>query len=276
MLGLVFEATEKDPERRKALISQEIQLGARELAEKHLRILGESGTQSDQLRRILPFLSDLVEQWYQFILQHEKQLDGTSAVIKAWHLVDVPEGESKPQPEVLAMLDEAQKAADVLGPKERIEYLRQLHITANVNHAHDHVTRFAETLALLTQETYWFLALGNAHVEQKNWKAAAAAYEEAWQNHQITIKAAIGTSNPQEGEGTLQPSYLYLAGMAHEKAGNTDKGAEMIQQARLLCLGDLNARYILAKAMEQSGDSRDTDEWTLIARLSQIDERTGT
>ena len=74
----------------------------------------------------------------------------------------------------------------------------------------------------------------------------------------------------------VQAEYLYQAGAAWGKAGETAKRELMIKQARLICLGDVNARHQLAGAMEQMGDyDMALEEWALIARLSRLDESSG-
>ncbi len=279
ILDEAFEATKDNPDLRQILVTEEIRVGAREIAEKHLRILNKTGTRVDQLQGLLPFQQpDLVAQWYEFFIKADSSpANRLEALIKAWELIDVREGDRRPVPQLGTHLDAAYDSATNLNADDRANYLQNLYLTAAGHKDEERTIHYLRDLASLTGDSLWFFRLGSTYLESQSWKEAAEAFDRAWQIHSATVKAGAMDASDRSGSNRLEPSYLYLAGMAHTKAGDPDHGKELVDQSRLLCLGDLGARYRLANTMNRHGDEAlARDEWALITRLSRMDEAEGT
>ncbi len=288
LLGLAFDALENNLDRRRLLVGEEIRLGLRDAAEKHLRKLAADGMRIDQLiDAILPGNQALAKQWYDFLLEHEpEQTNRLETVIKTLHIVDVQEDDAKPKEGLTRLLEQAYAVAEPLRRQAREDYLRNLYLTATLHEAWDLAVKFAQDIARdqpPEDQIYWYYLIGNTEAERERWPEAAEAYEHAWKLHSDNVrdsaqqKVEAGRHAGADDElPHLQPSYLYLAGMALTKAGNTVQGQQYINQARLLCLGDLQARSALASAMNSNGDRVIAQgEYALIARLSRLEENYG-
>lgn len=283
-----YLAMKEQPALRLMLVAEEFRLGLREQSRAHLRALHDSGVRIDQLRRLVSANQpDLIAQWHEYFVNQDmaenaREPDRLEALLEAYTMVDRQEGDPKAPAELVSHLDAAHEKAQALNPGERINYLRNLYLTASVLKAKERARRYLEELANLTQDITWTYELGSAHAEDGEWEQAAKAFENTWERHSAQIKATLSTtvqarSGRADTRDRLQPSFLYLAGMAHRKAGKVERGEAMISQARLLCLGDLSARYRLALTMDLHGDeAMAVEEWELTARLAQLEEFEGT
>lgn len=273
----LFEATEASDKRQKDLVRAELRLGMKARVEERLRKYAEKMT-LDELRDTFMAPPTVIQQWFDYFVEAE---DGKEAVpriatlIRAWRLVDVGENdEPMPEKEIDSLLESAFEKAQAQPLRDRKNYLRGLWVTADAHGRRDLALQFMETLDELNPEGYWTGFLAEAQEERKQWLAAAKSYEALWQRSLNLVKTSLMQNNSQNGNvPNLQPEQLYRAGKAYENAGESAKGAEMIKQARLLCLGDLDTRLNLAQAMAALGDdAMAQEEWELIARLSQPDE----
>ncbi len=319
MLDEAFQAAKSDLRKRRSLVTEEMRLGLRAQAEKHLKALSDAGTRIDQLKELLPYRNELVDQWHAFFSQQmgdEAPVDRLVPLIQTWKLLDPDDepGKKDPPAEVLEILEAAHREgesleaetkeaearevearrAGALNAKEgeaaqlKIKaqtYLDHLTLAASVQGADEHALRYLEELAALADDAATWQRLGQALMKEEAWDRAAQAHEKAWKAHcqevresaaaglAISTNLGGGPSNPT----SLQPTFLYFAAVAHREGGRTDKAAALTTKARLLCLGDLGARFKLAAAMDRHGDeSLALEEWDLITRLSLPQEPEGT
>ena len=99
-------------------------------------------------------------------------------------------------------------------------------------------------------------ALGDFYVRQENWEAAVSAFEKA---------SAIKSNR--------DPVSVYTLSWAQKNAGMEEKAAENLKIARMLPLGDTEARGRLAEEMIERGDlDLSFVEWEYIFRTAAPDD----
>lgn len=275
----VFVATEGSPKRQDAVIRREIKIGMRDRAEARLRKVAET-VSIDELRDRFMIGSSIVEQWYNIFVEQEEGREAKprlDTLFRAWRLIQVTE-DDEPMPEATidALLDVGFAKVAKMPARNRTNYLRNLWVTADEHGRRDKALVYLEELDKISPEGYWTGNLAEAQEEREQWLAAAKTFERMWQTNLAGAKASLLQNNAQNVTEVFRPVLLYRAGRAYEKVGEKDKGTRMTRQARLLCLGDLDARFSLARAMSEA-DEEDLahEEWELVARLSQPNDSLG-
>ena len=275
-----YEATEGSLERQEAVLRREIKIGMRDRAETRLRKIAETAS-IDELRDRFIIGSSIVEQWYDHFVEQEEGQEAKprlDTLFRAWRLIQVTEDdEPMPEAEIDALLDAGFAKVATMPARERTNYLRNLWVTADEHGRRDKALVYLEELDKLSPEGYWTGNLAEAQEERKQWLAAAKTFERMWQTNLSEAKTSLRANNAQNANAqALRPVLLYRAGKAYEKAGETNKGTQMTRQARLLCLGDLEARFSLARAMSvMEEEELALEEWELVARLSQPNDSLG-
>ncbi len=274
-----FEATEGSSDQQDAVLRKEIKLGMRDRAEARLRKLAET-VPIDELRDRFMIGSPIIEQWYDYFVEQEEDQEAKprlDTLFRAWRLINVAEEDPPmPEAEIDALLGAGYAKVGKMPKRARTNYLRNLWVTADEHSRRDKALSYLVELDKLSPD-YWTESLAEALEEREQWLAAAKTYERMWKTNLASAKANLMQTNAQNGNvQPLRPILLYRAGRAYEKAGETDKGARMTRQARLLCLGDLEARFLMARAMSAMDDKEQAhEEWELVARLSQPNDSLG-
>ncbi len=275
---LIFKALDGRKEEQKLLVSEAAKAGDRETVVKLLAILADQGIGMRELQLLLFENNvDLLQQWYGLLREVYLEKSLVECLVAAWTLLDVRNTDPKGTDEARNLLTKGYEALRKIGAKDSDGQLYFLYVTAYTHELYDLATKYLEEIINDQPNVPFIVQLAGLQGLQEDWAKAAANYEKAWNLSLDTAKAMVEAGGNVNLPFQIQSDYLYRAGMAWRKAGDAAKGDPMIKQARLICLGDINARHELALAMEQSGDNEMAlEEWALIARLARLDESKGT
>jgi hypothetical protein len=235
-----------DGETAAELIQAQTRLGlrdpAREAATTYLGILarGSDDSASDPSRRVLDAVfakrGSEAKSWWQFLRQKYPK-DDEGAIFR--RLRGVMEGGDQSPPDLADLVTGLLATASADDPNA------QLRVRLAAATAFEAAGRFADATAQLTEaanrarDPSLYMRLGDFLAGRNQWNDAADAYAKSAERD------------------TTDPLPLYLQGWAMAKAGKAPAGDALVEEARLLALGDTRRRAIVAEELSK----RDLHEW---------------
>jgi Flp pilus assembly protein TadD len=220
------------------LIQTQSRLGlrdaARDVAANYLGVLSRQAldSASDPTRRVLeavfPKLGFEAKTWWQFLRQKFPKEDDLAAMRRLRGLIEG--GENRPA-DLAELVSGVIAAANDDDPNAAI----QARLAAAT--ALEAARQFPEAIAQLTdaasrsRDPDVSIRLGDLHASRRQYGEAETAYGKA---------ATIEPTNPLP---------VYLQGWALNKAGKTTAGEQLIEQARLMSLGDARKRAVVAEEL---------------------------
>lgn len=235
-----------------ALIEAEVQLGLRELADRHAaRLLaGGPGSAAGVLALLFPQPKGAADVWWLFL---RRKSHGEPPLVTLRHLrrlLEAPEASA----EFAALAPELEKEA-LVNPADQETWLRALGETALARGQAEMARRyFAKGGQAPVAASLSLLRLGDLLASQKRWAEAADAYGRAWDRDRN------------------RPIPLHLRGWALCQTGRAKEGKELMARARWLPLGNEEVRYDFAEALAEHGLTEAArDEHELILRTGAYD-----
>ena len=271
----VFTALAGRPAEQRKVVTDAANVGDRETVTRLLTELVDSGVGVRELHGLL-FSGNIetLQQWYGFMRTIYSEKNLVECLVSAWTILDVRSSDAKGTEATRKILTTVYDMLGRLGPGESEGQLYYLFVTAYMHEHYDLAIQYMNKLIGDRPNTRFISQLAGIYEMVEDWEKAAINYEKAWK---LSFDAVKAMNKPGGIPIQVEAKFLYLAGKAWCNAGNEKKGAQMMKQASLVCLGDINARADVASAMNQHGDyEKAMKEWALIARLGRMDETNGT
>jgi tetratricopeptide (TPR) repeat protein len=163
--------------------------------------------------------------WWLFLQQKYPKDDATGTMKRVADLLDAPAGAAGPAEFTEALLAAQEDAAQTIAARHALAAAHEA--VGQIDAARKHLAAAAE--ADMTGAAA--IKLGDFHLNRRQFTEAAAAYADAWKYDKS------------------QPLPLALQGWALTKAGRTDEGKAVLDQAHVLPLGSVLVRASLAEEL---------------------------
>ena len=275
LFQLIYDACKTNGQQLDQLLQLEVDAGARQSVLSQIAQRVRDGAQIEELRSNIsssydPYITEaFVRQWWEPVKAQKSNESDIEVLERVWALV-APETPGENTAEVRALLEVAHKSLQEQKPRDRPNYLQHLYLTALVNDIPDLAIRYLEEKVMLAFDRNSRYGLARLLAREERWAEAAIHFETLWQTTLEEMKRV------EAGDMLLDTTSALQAGLAYRKAGETEKGDQLIQLARLLVLGDLSMRNRLGSFLAADDENElAREEWLLAARCSRLEETAG-
>jgi len=251
---LARRAQEDENLHLRAVCEAEYRAGLRDRALLHAA--AAIGRQADRrvLASLFPKQTDVAQVWWEYFRAKSPEQPASESLA----LVEAMLRPSAQPPSLADDLRAAEERAKTLGAKDRAKWLVALGATCRTRGQKTRALAYFEQAAALVPSVASLTRVGDLLAEEGRWKEAADAYGRAWDSDKSHALA------------------LCLQGHAMVRSGEKKQGQRLMDMALLMPLANGNARYYLAKGLEDHGLEEEANrQWDLIVRTGQFGDWAG-
>lgn len=208
------------------------------------------------LRALFPRHAGEALRWWSYLADMQPEAGAAERLARIRDVVEKTLGTD----DLLALAREAEEHLEAVPPEIRAQWLIAVGELRLVAGDTDGGRRCFQRAAKEDRSADAFARLADFHFSQRQWPAAAEAYETA-------THLAVG----QTPESVAH--LVYLQGYARTMTGDEDEGKRLMTVARLLPLGSARVRHALAEALKQRGLPKETArQWQIVLRTGRFNE----